>query len=276
MKRSICHYSFHRRFVDEHWSLDRFADEVRALGVEGIDFHARMLDPIDSAAERIMAALARSGLILSSLSLSTDFNKGLKEDFAAQIDGAGKWLDVAVRVNAPVCRVFGGNLAVGDRDDAKARQAAWQRMIDGVGAVTREAARRGVILALENHGSLPCTAQEQVQAIKTIDSPFLRATVDVGNYMAGGQEGHEGTAIAAPYAAYVHFKDNKKIPDAAKPCGWGIEACVVGEGDVDLPACLAALRQAGYDGFVGLEYEGPESEVTGVPRSAATLRRLVI
>ena len=50
---------------------------------------------------------------------------------------------------------------------------------------------------------------------------------------------------------------------------------MVGEGDVDLPACLAALRQAGYDGFVGLEYEGPESELSGVPRSAETLKRLV-
>ena len=148
-------------------------------------------------------------------------------------------------------------------------------MVEGVAAATREAEKRGLLLALENHGGLPCTGQEQVEVIKTINSAALRATVDVGNYMAGGQEGHVGAALAAPYCAYVHFKDNKKVPDASAPAGWNIEPCVLGEGDVDLAACLAAIRKVGFNGFVGLEYEGAESETTGVPRSVATMKKLV-
>ena len=45
-----------------------------------------------------------------------------------------------------------------------------------------------------DHGGLPCTAQEQIDAIKAINSPSLRATIDVGNYMSGGEEGHVATA----------------------------------------------------------------------------------
>ena len=106
-------------------------------------------------------------------------------------------------------------------------------------------------------------------------SPHLRACVDVGNYMGCGQEGHVGTAVAAPYAGYVHFKDNKKVPDTSRPWGWKVEACVIGEGAVDLPACVESLRKAGYEGCVALEYEGTEDETTGVPRSVEALKRLV-
>ncbi len=103
----------------------------------------------------------------------------------------------------------------------------------------------------------------------------LKATVDVGNYMTCGQEGAVGTRLAAPFAAYVHFKDMKKVADAAAPAGWKINACVLGEGDVDHRACLDILKKAGYNGFVALEYQGPEDEKTGVPRSVAFMKKVM-
>jgi sugar phosphate isomerase/epimerase len=275
MKTAICHYTFHRRFKDENWSLERFVSEVKALGVTGIDFHARFVGPPGGAAERISAALKGSGLILSSFSLSTDFNRPDRQAFDAHVKETALWLDVAAQLKAPACRIFGGHIDPPVRRDAVQLRAAWQRMIEGVAAMAKEAEKRGLLLALENHGGLPCTGEEQVEAIKTINSPALRGTVDVGNYLAGGQEGHVGTALAAPYAAYVHFKDSKKKLDTTTPWGWSFDPCVLGEGDVDLPACLAALHKTGYNGFVGLEYEGAESEVTGVPRSVKLLKTLV-
>jgi sugar phosphate isomerase/epimerase len=66
-----------------------------------------------------------------------------------------------------------------------------------------------------------------------------------------------------------------KVPDESSPWGWGIKAAVIGEGDVDLDACVKVLSEAGYDGFVALEYEGDEDEKTGVPKSVETLKRVV-
>ena len=275
MKKAICLYSFHRRYQAEGWDLERYGDEVVALGIEGADFLGRMMEPIDTAVERIEAGLKRTGLILSSLSLSSNFNQPKKEDWQAQVTGLGAWLDVAAAVKAPVCRIFGGHLPSAEKADPALRAAAWQRMLDGVAAITKEAAKRGLVLAIENHGGLPCTGQEQVEVIQAVNSPFLRATIDVGNYMGGGQEGIEGTRIAAPYCAYVHLKDNVKVPDAATPWGWKVQACTVGEGVVDLPGCMEVLRKAGYDGFVGLEYEGSEDEITGVPKSVECMKRVV-
>src|SRR5664280_1848686 len=130
MKKAICQYSFHRRYVEEKWTMDRFADEVKALGVEGIDFLGRMIDPPDDAAPRISAVMARCGLVLSGLSLSSDFNQPDKAKWQAQFDGLVKWIDVAVKVKAPVCRIFGGHLGADQRKDPAARKAAWGRMLD--------------------------------------------------------------------------------------------------------------------------------------------------
>lgn len=273
MKKSICHYSFHRLWKAENWTPKKLAEKIKALGVEGIDFHAGLVGPSKDAPGKIQTALKKSGLILSGLSLSNDFCKDDPEEFRKQIDTVKEWLEVADAVKAPVSRIFGGN--VSDRGNAEALSLARQKVLDGLGEVVQEAEKYGIVLALENHGGMPCTGEEQVNIIETIGSKFLRATIDVGNYMQGGQEGHVGTHIAAKYVAYVHFKDFRKKPTPLKPWGWDIEPCTVGKGDVDHYACLQALKEVGYKGFIALEYEGPDEESIGVPESVKFMNEVM-
>lgn len=212
MKISICHYSFHRRYVDEGWDLDRLCSEVAALDVDALDFHVRYLGDIKDAAKRVSAALKNSGLKLSGLSLSTNFNVPDKEKFQEEIKNTKAWMQVAAQTGAPVSRIFGGGLKRLETDE-KTKSEAFKRVIEALGILSETAKEIGLVLALENHGGLPCTGEEQVEMLKAVGSDFVKATIDVGNYMAGGQEGVEGTKVAKDYCAYVHFKDNKKIPD---------------------------------------------------------------
>jgi sugar phosphate isomerase/epimerase len=266
MKKAMCHYSFHRRWKDERWDTDRLCAETKALGVEGIDFHAGLMGETAGAADWIRASVRRSGLTLSGLSLSTNFNLDDPAQMKEMIDRTLAWMRVASDLRAPVSRIFGGSLSPEKRADPLARQAAMPRIAEALGRVTREAERLGLVLALENHG-LPCTAEEQVETIRQMGSPNLRATVDVGNYLSGGQEAVDAVRVAAPVCAYVHFKDFRKRPDPSKPWGWKTEPCTVGRGDVDHLGCLKALKAAGYDGYIALEYEGPDDEKVGVPES---------
>jgi sugar phosphate isomerase/epimerase len=275
MKKAICHYSFHRRWTAEKWTAERLAEEVKALGVEGVDFHAGMMAPSGTAVERIRAALSKTGLTLSGLSLGNDFNKENPKDFQTEVDRVKEWIRVAAELRAPVSRIFGGSLGEKARGDPAAKAQGRQRILDGLGAVVKDAEKCGLVLAIENHGGLPCTGEEQVDVIRAVNSPSLKATIDVGNYLEGDQEAHVGTRVAASQAAYIHFKDFKKIPDASARFGRKLQACVLGEGDVDLRACLDALKRAGYNGFVALEYEGTEAETTGVPKSVAHMKKVM-
>jgi sugar phosphate isomerase/epimerase len=143
------------------------------------------------------------------------------------------------------------------------------RVREALGELVAVAAEKNVILALENHGGLPCTGEEQVAVIEAVNSPFLRATVDVGNYRGCPQEPVDGTAVASKHCAYVHLKDSLRLPDG------GFKSAVLGEGDVDIPGCMRILRDSGYDGFVALEYEAEEDEIPGVEKSVAYMKKII-
>ena len=132
-----------------------------------------------------------------------------------------------------------------------------------------------MILGLENHGGLPCTAEEQIDVIRKINSAHLRATVDIGNYMSCGQDSVESCRISAPYAAYVHVKDFAKKKSAVNPWGWEIEPSVLGTGVVDVPGCLAVLAEAGFTGHVAPEYEAKADEESAVTESIEYFNRVL-
>lgn len=268
MKISICHYSFNRTFAARSWTLVDLVGAVGRCEVDGIDFHQRLVGDPKTAAERIGEAMAGSTLELSGLSLSTNFNT-VGHEYTQQIDAAIKWIEIAGAVAAPVSRVFGGHLAPDDRNDAAKKRDGMRRIVKALSELVHAASENRVVLALENHGGLPCLAEEQIEAIGTIGSPFLKATVDVGNYMQGGQSGLDGTRIAAPHAAYVHIKDFRRKADGS------LEATVVGEGEVDHAGCLMLLKAAGYDGYVALEYEAAEDETSGIEKSLRHVRKVL-
>ncbi len=275
MIAALCHYSLHRRWKAECWTLDRLMAEVKALGLARVDVHAGMLGSPEGAAASIRSALAASGLVLSGLSLSNNFSSDAPAEVRAQLDLVKRWIAVAAAVRAPVSRIFGGHLAPAQRRDPAVLARKLAQITDALGEAAREAERQGVVLALENHGGLPCTGEEQAGVIRAVRSPALKATVDVGNYLACARDALEEVRRAAPYAAYVHVKDFIRSPDPAAPGGVALKACVLGDGTVNPRACLEALRAAGYDGVVALEYEGREDEQTGVPRSLAFLNRVL-
>ncbi len=266
MRTAICHYSFNRTWTSERWSCLDFARVVKSLGVDGIDFHAELLGDSGTAIKRVRNALDGSGLALASLSLSNDFNRQTPEEQREEVKTAIQWVRIAGRLGAPVSRIFGGS--IGERGDGGSRDAVLRKVTDALGEVALEAAQVGVVLALENHGGLPCTGEEQARIIEAIGSPFLRATVDVGNYLQCGQEGHVGTQAAARHAAYVHFKDYKRS-------GAALEPCAPGQGVVDHERCLRVLEAAGYAGFIALEYEGVEEERAAVSAGVIYMNRLL-
>ena len=266
MKIAICHYSLRHRWAEEKWNVERLIQQVKALGADGIDFHAGLLGSSRGAGQAIREALLKHKLALAGISLSNNFNQDDPALLHAQVKNVIEWLRVAAEAGAGVARIFGGNLAYETRKNSVKVAVARRQILDGLSYVTREAEKLGVTLALENHDGMPCTAEEQVEMIRKINSPRFKATVDIGNYMQCGQEAHVALRMAAPYAAYVHFKDFKKVPDNSLPWRWNVEACIPGEGDVNIRACLEALDDVRYKGFVALEYEAAEDEKTALPK----------
>ena len=131
--------------------------------------------------------------------------------------------------------------------------------IDGLKEVSEYAGERGVLLALENHGGITAKADQLLALVRGVDSPWLGVNLDTGNFH---EDVYESLEKAAPYAVAVQVKVEVKES--------GGEAR-----EMDFPRLVRILRQAGYRGYVALEYEARPDPRTAVPRYLSKLREAI-
>jgi len=141
---------------------------------------------------------------------------------------------LARRAGAPVV-----SMLAGDRDEV----VEVRRLRDFVGVATDH----GLVLALETYEHSPYRDPARALALTHV-VPGLKLALDTGHLMCTGS-GQETWAPLFPHVAHVHVKD-------AGP-SWGEYQVPVGKGQLDVPALIASLRAAGYDGALTVEYIGP-------------------
>lgn len=246
------------------WSVD---------GVELLDFFWR-----DQNAElpQVLNALRETNLPACVYSVSNNFAVPQAQARAAALQTITEGVDCAAHLGAKIVRVFAGN-AEGSMSD----EDAFRAIVQGLSEAARYAQSAGVVLALENHGLLAGLSGQVSLILDAVNSPALRANPDTGNFLLAQDVPENACARLAPRAAMCHLKDfvavppNYHLPAYAAADGSKYAGTALGEGDVDLPACLAGLRAGGFDGWVNLEYESHEDPLTGLPRSLAYARRLL-
>jgi sugar phosphate isomerase/epimerase len=196
------------------------------------------------------------GLDVSGTAVGNNFclPPGPKRD--VEIAGVLRWIDRAAELGAPVIRIFAGNVAKGSTED---QAVAWA--IEGINAVLPHAAKKGIVLALENHGGITTTARQTMQIVKAIDAPNFGVNLDTGNFRGG--DPYDEMAQLAPYALNVQVKT-----EIERGRGNGREPA-------DLARIVAILRESRYSGYVVLEYEAAEDPMKAIPRHTKTLRELL-
>jgi sugar phosphate isomerase/epimerase len=178
--------------------------------------------------------------------------------------------DIAAEVGTSIVRVFSFFVP-----PAEPPERHRQRVIDRMGALTRIAEDRGLVLAHENEKDIYGeTPQRCADLIAAVGSPSLRATFDAANFVQCGVAPHtEGYDLLRPYLVYLQVKDALATTGAVVPAG---------QGDGEIRETLAALRDSGFEGYVSLEphlseagryggFSGPE----GFGRAAGALKGLL-
>lgn len=165
---------------------------------------------------------------------------GLRKRELGRIDEAVR---VAVRVGAPQVNVLAGRLLP---DVPEARQRA--EVVSVLCEAAERAADAGVAILLEPinavdvPGYLLPSAAHARQVIEDVDSPWVRLLYDAYHAARSGANPVSETLDYVDVIAHVQYAD---CPGRGAP----------GTGEVDLARLLDALRQAGYEGPVGLEYD---------------------
>ena len=161
---------------------------------------------------------------------------------------------------------------------------SWPQVLEVVAPAVREisayAKAPGLRSSLENHGFYLQTADRVEKLIQAVGDSNFGLTLDLGNFLCLNQDPVAATRQLVPYAVHVHVKDFHVRPKERKPPGgWfdtptplALRGAIVGHGVIDIPAQLKILRQAGYKGWLSLEFEGLEEPTLAVQLGLEYLR----
>lgn len=148
--------------------------------------------------------------------------------------------------------------------------AAWGWLLDGLATVCRRADELGVQVALEPEpGHFVATLADYRRLRAALEAPALGLTVDVGHVYVT-----EGGDPAAPIARalreerllHVQIEDMRDRRHEHLPFG---------EGEIDFPPIIRALREGGYAGYLGVELSRHSHRAAELAASSlAFLRRL--
>ncbi|WP_328310132.1 sugar phosphate isomerase/epimerase family protein [Actinomycetospora sp. NBC_00405] len=184
-------------------------------------------------------------------------------DRARRVDFLRLCVDVAADLGSEAVSFWAGVLAADlDRDEA------WTWLVEGVAAVAEHARGRGVTIAVEPEpGMLVDDCDDWMRL--ALDVPEVSLALDTGHCIVSGRWSPEGAVREfAPLLGAVAVEDMPRgVHDHRAP----------GEGDMDLPAVVGALRGVGHRGLVSLELSRDSHRADQlVPRAIETLRAMEV
>ncbi len=276
MRLGLSQWSVRQWFRAGEMDVGAFLKYAKDLGCEGVEL-LDMFWKDEEEKRRAPELLEKMGLVHSSYSLSNDFALDDAGEREEQLDYMRAGIDDVVMLGANISRIFGGSPKEG-----MSYEKARDYIIEGIKASAEYAATKGVVLALENHGRLCGQADQVLDLIAAVGSDHFRANPDLANFTGVMDDPVEATKKVVKYTVHVHAKDILVVPpdqvaegERTRSDGTALRGCALGEGSVDLPGCLDALREAGFTGFLSVEYEGREDPETGVPKSVDYVGKLL-
>ncbi|MCC9640970.1 sugar phosphate isomerase/epimerase [Rhodopirellula sp. JC740] len=246
--------SFRRDVSDGLTQID-FLDYCVAMGVEAAELTAYFMTPEADGfpSEASMLELRRQaflrGIEISGTAIGNNFTVGKGERYDQEVADAMRWIDLASTLGAPHIRFFAGTAAQLAKSPARMDEA-----IEAVQRCADHAAKRGVFLGVENHGRL--TADQMLEIMDRIDSPWVGINLDTGNFES--DHPYEDLQACVPFAVNVQVKPFTKSPSGERS-------------PADYDRVGKILRDAGYQGYVVLEYEDDDA-FDAVPEHLAKLR----
>lgn len=191
----------------------------------------------------------------------------------AKVARSKKIVDLAVDLGATIVTTHIGVIP----DDSAS--AVYRAMQDACRELGRHAASRGVWFAIETG---PETAALLRGFLDSLGVKGIGVNLDPANLvMVTGDDPVRAVHTLAPYIVHTHAKDGRQLQPCDRTEVYGsfadntyekvlartgplFEELPLGEGAVDWPRYLAALREIGYKGFLTIEREvgaNPEADI---------------
>ncbi|MDT0643242.1 sugar phosphate isomerase/epimerase family protein [Zunongwangia sp. F363] len=264
-KISLAEWSLHEPIMEGSMDAVDFAEKANELGFEGIEYVSQLYtdkyqnadDPeaafnalIDTLKQKSEEYHVRNVLIM--VDNEGDLASPDEEARKQAVENHKKWVDAAQKLGCHSIRVnlFGSE----DRD-------VWKKSsVAGLQDISKYAADKNINVLVENHGYLSSDAKLLVEVMEEVNMENCGTLPDFGNFCLRREGGelwdapcvkeypkYEGVEEMMPYARAV----------SAKTFAFNDEG---EETTIDYGRMLEIVKEAGYNSYIGIEYEG-----TGLP-----------
>jgi sugar phosphate isomerase/epimerase len=257
-KISLAEWSLHRTLRAgklDHLDFAKTAKEQ--FGIQGVEYVNQFF--MDKAEDKQYLAemkkrAADQGVKSLLIMIDREGRLGDPDDAKRKqaVENHYKWVEAARFLGCHSIRV---NAASAGEYEEQLKLAA-----DGLRRLSEFAAKRGLNVIVENHGGLSSNGKWLASVMKTVDLPNCGTLPDFGNF--GNYDRYQGVRETMPYAVAVSAKSHDFDEDG-------------NETHTDYLKMMKIVLDAGYHGWVGVEYEGSKlDEYAGIRATKALLERV--
>lgn len=250
MKYAMMTYTMARRASGGKPDMKWICALTRKLGLDAMD--QVTLYGYDARDLRRMADDA--GVRVVCYTFFADLSHRDRAGLAAGLETVREGLEAARALGAPAVMI---PIA---RKPEYSREEQRKRAIEGFAEAVRLGREYGIRTTTENfvQGGPFITSSDMKELLAAV--PEMAVTFDGGCVLAGGEDPCASYLAVKDRVIHAHFKDYVRVPAGESGIegldGNRYQAVLIGEGLVDYRSLVRTMKQAGYDGYVNIEYEG--------------------
>ncbi|MGI9532329.1 sugar phosphate isomerase/epimerase family protein [Lutimonas sp.] len=269
-KLSLAQWSLNKAVREGGESPLDFAQRASELGYEGIEYVSQLYtkelekeaDP-KVAMEKLLIALKEKSVTynVTNVLIMVDGEGHLAamddKERAKTVENHKKWVDAAQFLGCHSIRVNAHG--VGSYEEVAAAA------VKGLTDLSTYAATKGINVLVENHGGYTSNGQWLAEVMAKVNMPNCGTLPDFGNFcMTEGYGSINSAECEDPYDIYKGVSELMPYAKAVSAKSYDFDA-QGGQPKIDYVKMLQIVKDAGYTGFIGVEYEGSNlTEVDGI------------
>lgn len=281
LKISLAQWSMHKMILEQGVDPYSFAERAKGWGFDGLEYvsglYYKELEAAKFSPEAMASFVERSKSEsekygLENVLIMVDGQGDLAAEDAAErktaVENHFKWVDAAAALGCHSIRV---NLN-GSMDPAQWKSAS----VDGLTQLSTYAQGKDINIIVENHGGPSSNAALLAQVIEGVGMDNCGTLPDFGNFCIKREDGsYYESKCLEEYDRYKGITELMPFAKGVSAKSYAFDA-QGNETTMDYGRIMDIVAEAGYTGFVGVEYEGSElSEEEGILATKRLLEKVM-
>jgi len=279
---SLAQWSIHNQIWEGSMDPMDFAAVAKDLGYTGLEYvnHLYVGDQVnyplkEQGLEAVLKELKHrsDSLGMTNVLIMVDGEGDLSLDDEATtteaVENHKKWVDAAAFLGCHAIRV---NLFGSDEADAWVTNS-----VRSLKALSTYAAEQNISVLVENHGGFSSDAKLLARVMQEVGMDNCGTLVDFGNFcLRRENDARWGAPCVEEYGRYKGIEELMQYAHGVSAKSYAFDESG-NETSMDFPRILNIVKDSGFSGFIGVEFEGPDADpLPGMAATKALIEKTLI